>query len=275
MHCRGPPFNYRTEKRNKTMFSRKYKLHPQISKISDYYFIQTATNRINKKKVNVKHTYHQRFKNLLDIAILKKLNQCPQVSHLLDYYFVSPQKIVIITKHFQSTTIYDYLQCNKTFSEHQTNKIVYQILQAIQYCLKNKIFYKNIHEKNILINKRNLQIKLCNFYFATKLQNQLYYTKKLKINQSQKPPEYIVKQHYTVDSLTAWMLGRLLYKMLFLENPFQTLLQSVYFPCFLRSKPEISLTLKVFLNWCFEKNINDRIKINEMLHHPWITHCWI
>jgi len=62
MHCRGPPFNYRTEKRNKTMFSRKYKLHPQISKISDYYFIQTATNRINKKKLML---------NILIISVLK------------------------------------------------------------------------------------------------------------------------------------------------------------------------------------------------------------
>ena len=118
-----------------------------------------------------------------------------------------------------------------------------------------------------------MEIKLINFSSACSFDNDQDFTSQLSHKNA--PPEFFKFKKYSADGLYVWSLGVLLYTLLFNKPPFKSPYEIVNTPLCIPSTKKISLDVKLFLKWVLRKDESDRITLNEMTCHPWITKKWI
>ena len=85
------------------------------------------------------------------------------------------------------------------------------------------------------------------------------------------PPEWIKNQSYEGQSATVWSLGILLYDMVFGDIPFETDEQI----CSVKPIPfpgiPVSSVCRDLICCCLKINPDERISLEEILNHPWIS----
>jgi len=128
-----------------------------------------------------------------------------------------------------------------------------------------------INPNNILIDVRTNQIKVANFNSASQFDSEEFTS---QLSNEIAPPEYFLSKKYTADGLYAWSLGLILYELLFNIKPFNLPIDVINSPLAIPPhKQTLSLDVITFLNWLLAKS--DRITLNQIAHHPWITKQWI
>lgn len=149
-----------------------------------------------------------------------------------------------------------------------------QIVEAIQYCHKKKrIVHRDLKLDNIMV--YNNKIKIIDFGFSTKMKDA-----KKDFSYCGTPcymaPEIISKRSNMVHSESdIWAMGVLLYRMVIGTYPFrgksQKELQDLIVKSELKYPTRLSNEQVDLLKKLQKKKITDRIKIDEIMTHPWLT----
>lgn len=140
---------------------------------------------------------------------------------------------------------------------------------------QNDIIHRDIKPENILVTGDHKTVKICDFSISQELRNNDVVTNSFG-SPSFLAPELICNMGYSSGrEADIWSLGITLYFMVFREYPFHgndifelfenIKTKEVSFPS------EISSDLKDLIERMLEKKPSNRITIQQIENHPWIT----
>lgn len=100
--------------------------------------------------------------------------------------------------------------------EKSFQKVLVQIVQALNYLSESRIFHRDIKPANILLTKKNLEestIKICDFGLAKQLENGVDFTNSIVGTPIYFPPEKL-RKNSVGESGDIWSLGCVAYELL-------------------------------------------------------------
>jgi serine/threonine protein kinase len=254
------------------IFTAKYYLGKTFSS-GKFNAVALGRNKLSFKKVIIKAIYNPHMQKLREANLLKKLQHVYGVITYYDHYYVKNTITLLVMEYFGHMSLHAFLEMNGSISEDLSYKIFKQLLLTVKMCYQSNILHRKLRASNILINIHTFEIKVINFNSACQFDNDQKFTSQLSYKNA--PPEYFKFKKYSAEGLYVWSLGLLLYNMLFGKPPFDYPCDTVNSPVNIPETKVISLDVKLFLKWLLKKDESDRITLNEMSFHPWITKKWI
>jgi len=239
--------------------------------------VQSNSNYAVKilKKDNIKHDCWKRIK--LEIDILKAVDH-PNIVKFIDR-FENSEYYFIVLEYLKDGCLSDLIKNKKIdLTESMIKKIILPLAQALQYLNKFGVVHRDIKPDNILVEKKDeeLKVRLSDFGLA----------KILSKNETSNEccgsvpfcaPELLKRQNYGV-SVDVWSLGMLIFYLLSSSFPFIAykdkglLVRSIC--CDKYSYSNISnrsSNVSNLIRKCLKKDVNKRICIDEVLNHPWFV----
>nr|XP_021327327.1 serine/threonine-protein kinase pim-2-like [Danio rerio]XP_021332029.1 serine/threonine-protein kinase pim-2-like [Danio rerio] len=160
---------------------------------------------------------------------------------------------------------------NGRLTESVARHLTLQILLALQNCLEHGIYHKAVHEDNILVNPKTLQVKLIDFgnsdYFRGRLKPHVgldqiycrcYQHSRLVKSCGLRPVHFALEENVT-------SVARLLARMV---NGYWPLRSVVEYP---RFHPSVSKECRDLLTMCFRFHIKFGPTIEDVIDHKWFS----
>ncbi|XP_003197983.2 PAS domain-containing serine/threonine-protein kinase [Danio rerio] len=200
-----------------------------------------------------------------EVAILVRL-QHPNVVKVLEVFENQGFFQLVMEKHGEGLDLFEFIDMQPRLDEPLASYIFRQLVAAVSYLRSKKVLHRDIKDENIIINS-NFHIRLIDFGSAALLQpGKLFYTFCGTLEYCS--PEVLMGNPYEGPELEMWSLGVLLYTLLFSENPFcsveETLQARLNPPC------EISTDLYALLAGLLHPAVDQRMTLEELLQSQWI-----
>ena len=199
----------------------------------------------------------------------------PNIVKLYNYY-ENTTSIYMIMEYVNNGNLYSIIRRKKALSEYDAYNFFYQVCKSIYFLHKNNIIHRDIKAENILIDDKN-NCKLCDFGWSVIL-NKDYGRKTFCGTMEYMAPEIINNEEYD-KSIDIWSLGVLLYELIHGYNPFDTeekqkeklniLVHNIINENY-KINENVSKECKDLIEKMLEKDPKKRIKIEEILIHPFI-----
>lgn len=210
-----------------------------------------------------------------EMAILDVIDH-PHIIKMKEYFEIENNRkelfIVLILEYNEKGDLYSLLFCDKQIKIDQKKKIIFGVLQAIQYLHKHFISHGDIKAENILI-KSNYYPKLCDFGFCktsivahdeSKF-GTLYYA----------APELYVTGDFDPFKADIYAIGMTLYLIFELDFPFKEDDKEYIIKKTLNGELNFSQKMDKQLNdlvrRCLSFNPKDRPIIDDILKHDFFS----
>ena len=184
--------------------------------------------------------------------------------------------VLLVLEHMGGGELFDRIK-TQSFTEQQAATIAQQIVAAVSHLHRMNVAHRDLKPENLLFKDHSLDspLKLADFGFAkevppgTMLQDQcytLYYA----------APEVLRGDEYDI-SCDMWSLGVILYILLCGYPPFNDgsgLKQRIVAGQYTYPSAEwshISLEAKGLISQLLNTDPNDRMSVEGVLKHPWMT----
>jgi len=231
--------------------------------------LQVAVKEVTKDSVNHRVKMTEDNKIPLEVALMQLVNDIPGVIRMIDYFDMADSFFVVMERINNCKDLFDFISEKGPLSETSTKKIFHQLVETVLQCHARGVVHRDIKDENILIDTATHNIKLIDFGSGAHLHDEIYGT--FDGTRVYSPPEWIKYRRYKADGLTVWSLGILLYDMACGDIPFETDAQikraALIHPNFHR----LSHELQHLISRCLTINVEDRIKLCDILAHPWIA----
>ncbi|KFO81207.1 PAS domain-containing serine/threonine-protein kinase, partial [Cuculus canorus] len=159
-----------------------------------------------------------------EIAILLKL-QHPSIIQVLDVFENEHFFQLVMEKHGSGLDLFSFIDNQPNLDEPLASYIFRQLVSAVGYLHCRNILHRDIKDENIVI-AEDFTIKLVDFGSAAYLEpGKLFYTFCGTIEYCS--PEVLSGKPYRGPELEMWSLGVTLYTLVFGENPFCELEETV------------------------------------------------
>ena len=230
-----------------------------------------AIKVVNKEKLLLKNqTINSIYK---EISIHQTLIH-PNIIRL--YSFSEDQKnFYFIMEYAENGSLYNLIKFRKLSEEESYNYFI-QVLSSLYFLHNHNLVHRDLKPENLLLNKDN-NIKLCDFGLCTDVSFNLRDT--FCGTFEYMAPELLNNKPYN-QSIDIWSLGILLYEMLHGYSPFKNNHKIIDLNEIHNNVNNEDFTIDFELNLSnecidliynlLELDYNKRIKINEILCHPWI-----
>jgi serine/threonine protein kinase len=255
---------------------------PEVQRFTQKYILKRTLHRgkfnaqacgydkNTRKKVIIKAVYNTEPCPFKEAFILKKLRAVPGVVTYLDHYAIKCDTHLLVMEYFGQMNLAFFLSTNGAVSETIAHLLFRQLFNTVHSCFQKGILHKKLTVNNILIDVRTNQIKIVNFNSATQFDADVFTS---PLHHKVAPPEYIESNIYTADGLYVWVLGLILYELIFNTKPFKTPHDVTDTPLTIPPhKQVLSLDIIALLNWMLAKF--DRITLHQIGRHPWISKQW-
>merc|ERR1712051_144828 len=244
-----------------------------------------AIKVINKNRIMSAATTDNEHRIPMEVALMKITNHIDGVIKLIEY-FELPDCFMLVMERMMTTKVqssgrdiktsssnvkdlFDFISDNGPLKEDVSKKIFRQIIDAVQKIHAAGVIHRDIKDENILIDTQTHNVKIIDFGSGAMLHDEVYTD--FDGTRVYAPPEWIKFRRYKADGLTVWSLGILLYDMACGDIPFETDAQikraALIHPNFHR----LSHELQHLISRCLTINVEDRIKLSDILAHPWIA----
>ncbi|XP_054839788.1 PAS domain-containing serine/threonine-protein kinase [Eublepharis macularius] len=201
-----------------------------------------------------------------EIAILVKL-QHPSIIKVLDVFENRQFFQLVMEKHGPGLDLFTFIDNQPSMDEPLASFIFRQLVSAVAYLRYRNILHRDIKDENIII-AEDFTIKLVDFGSAAYLEpNKLFYTFCGTIEYCS--PEVLSGNPYLGPELEMWSLGITLYTLVFGENPFCELeetMEAVLKPPFCVSQDLMNL-----LSGLLYPFPEDRTTLEMLMKDTWVT----
>ena len=204
-----------------------------------------------------------------EINILSKLRH-PFINQILDTF--ETEKHVFIVMEYICADLLSFIRKREKLSESISKIIFKQIIEGLKYINKNKIVHRDIKLDNILIDLNNT-VKICDFGVSKRISDN-----ELMIDHCGTPgyisPEIYKNKGYEGFQCDIWSAGVTLYYMLSGTQPFRAYSIKEMENKVIKGEYEEIKDISEEANDLIKKMLvvdpEKRIKINEILNHPWL-----
>jgi calcium-dependent protein kinase len=211
-----------------------------------------------------------------EIDILKKLDH-PHIVKIYEF-FSYREKYYLITEYCKEGELFDQINKLHQFKEDAAAYILYQLVEAVNYCHKQSIVHRDLKPENILIENIDKNgmffIKVIDFGTA-KVFEKSKKERKLIGSCFYIAPE-VIKKNYN-EKCDLWSSGVILYILLCGQPPFSGQTDQETFEKITNSA--LSFRHKVFdkvskegidlIKMLLDKNPKTRPAAEDVLNHPW------
>ncbi|XP_052388270.1 PAS domain-containing serine/threonine-protein kinase [Carassius gibelio] len=200
-----------------------------------------------------------------EVAILARL-QHPNVVKVLEVFENEGFFQMVMEKHGDGLDLFEFIDMQPRLDEPLASYIFRQLVAAVSYLRSKSVLHRDIKDENIIINSK-FHIRLIDFGSAALLEpGKLFYTFCGTLEYCS--PEVLLGNPYKGPELEMWSLGVFLYTLLFSENPFgcveETLQARLNPPC------PISTELYALLAGLLHPVVDERMTLEDLLESQWI-----
>ena len=202
----------------------------------------------------------------------------PKVDKVLEFYTYN-HMYYIISDQFKHGHLEQVMKAKKFLNENQSANIIYQVLNAMNYCHSNDVIHRDLKPENIIIeevdNSEKYTVKVVDFGIVPSLEDEKLDKKTLgSINFM--APEIFKKNSYD-KKCDMWSCGIILYYLItgvlpfYSDDDIKTIAKILKSPLVLNHKKfeKTSSLLKVFLKKLLERDVSKRLSALDALSHPW------
>nr|XP_048297890.1 PAS domain-containing serine/threonine-protein kinase [Myodes glareolus]XP_048297891.1 PAS domain-containing serine/threonine-protein kinase [Myodes glareolus]XP_048297892.1 PAS domain-containing serine/threonine-protein kinase [Myodes glareolus]XP_048297893.1 PAS domain-containing serine/threonine-protein kinase [Myodes glareolus]XP_048297895.1 PAS domain-containing serine/threonine-protein kinase [Myodes glareolus] len=241
-------------------------------------FVWTAVEKEHNKEVVVKFIKKEKVledcwiedpklgKVTLEIAILSKVEHA-NIIKVLDIFENQGFFQLVMEKHGSGLDLFAFIDRHPCLDEPLASYIFRQLVSAVGYLRSKGIIHRDIKDENIVI-AEDFTIKLIDFGSAAYLERgKLFYTFCGTIEYC--APEVLMGNPYRGPELEMWSLGVTLYTLIFEENPFcevEETMEAVIHPPFL-----VSQELMTLLSGLLQPSPEERTTLEKLILDPWVT----
>ncbi|KAI7841735.1 hypothetical protein COHA_004601 [Chlorella ohadii] len=188
-------------------------------------------------------------------------------------YFYDATRVYLILEYAARGELYKELQRATSFDERRTATYIASLAKALIYCHSKHVIHRDIKPENLLLGL-NGELKIGDFGWSVHAPNSR--RKTLCGTLDYLPPE-MVEGSYHDSAVDVWSLGVLCYEFLYGQPPFEAAGHSETYKRILRvdlkfpASPARSDGAKDLIRRLLVKNPKDRMPLEQVLQHPWIT----
>ena len=216
--------NFEIPKRNRKIFNSINDFHvgPKIGKgafSKVYVGVHKNSNRkVAIKKILLDNLSSKDLPNLTrEILIQRRLNH-PNITKLYDF-FLEENILYLILEFLPKSNLFRYLHKKKKLDFTKIQSFFKQCIHSLQYLHNLGFIHRDIKPENILLDEKEKNIKLCDFGWASHIQDFEW----LELNggtYAYMAPESLKREVQGIKT-DIWALGILLYEMFFVDEPYK------------------------------------------------------
>ncbi|XP_040087899.1 PAS domain-containing serine/threonine-protein kinase [Oryx dammah] len=202
----------------------------------------------------------------LEIAILCKVEHA-NIIKVLDVFENQGFFQLVMEKHGSGLDLFAFIDCHPSLDEPLASYIFRQLVSAVVYLRSKGILHRDIKDENIVI-AEDFSIKLIDFGSAAYLERgKLFYTFCGTIEYC--APEVLMGNPYRGPELEMWSMGVTLYTLIFEENPFCELEETV--EAAINPPYLVSEDLMNLMSGLLQPVPEQRTTLEELVTDPWVT----
>ncbi|XP_045874798.1 PAS domain-containing serine/threonine-protein kinase isoform X3 [Meles meles] len=241
-------------------------------------FVWTAVDKEANKEVVVKFIKKEKVledcwiedpklgKVTLEIAILSRVDHA-NIIKVLDVFENQGFFQLVMEKHGSGLDLFAFIDRHPNLDEPLASYIFRQLVAAVGYLRSKNVIHRDIKDENIVI-AEDFTIKLIDFGSAAYLEKgRLFHTFCGTIEYC--APEVLMGNPYKGPELEMWSLGVTLYTLIFEENPFCELeetMEATIHPPYLVSEDLMNL-----MSGLLQPVPEQRTTLEKLVTDPWVT----
>ncbi|XP_058520295.1 PAS domain-containing serine/threonine-protein kinase [Ochotona princeps] len=241
-------------------------------------FVWTAVSREHNKEVVVKFIKKEKVledcwvedpklgRVTLEIAILSRVEHA-NIIKVLDVFENQGFFQLVMEKHGSGLDLFAFIDHHPSLDEPLASYIFRQLVSAVGYLRSQSVIHRDIKDENIVI-AEDFTIKLIDFGSAAYLETgKLFYTFCGTIEYC--APEVLMGNPYRGPELEMWSLGVTLYTLIFEENPFcevEETMEAAINPPYLVSQELMNL-----VSGLLQPVPQRRTTLEKLVTDPWVT----
>ncbi|TRY60334.1 hypothetical protein DNTS_013668 [Danionella cerebrum] len=203
-----------------------------------------------------------------EVALHQRANKgpsAPEIVQLLDWSMDSDNYMMVMEYPAPCQNLDEFIVKRGKVREGEVRVIMKQAISAAQTCIERGVVHTDIKPGNILINPTTLKIKLIDFGCGEFLTWKRYgfFNGTLAI----RPPEYEETCRFGGKPATVWILGTLLFNMVFWRNAKRSHFAKA--KELVQARVDLSEECTNFLCGCLETNPSRRFHLKNLLKHEW------
>ena len=206
-----------------------------------------------------------------EVANFSKISHPLSVQYLGSYENNSNSFIVM--EFFPGETLLNFINRHPRLGEHDSLYIFYQLISVIEHLHKSSIIHRDIKLDNIMIDS-NLCVRLLDYGLSKALKSESQKLFEKCGSFEFMSPEMAKNQAYDT-SIDIWSLGVVLYSLVHQRLPFAARDTSLLIQKIIYGEPqysrELSANLIDLLERMLQKDPSERITIDEIKRHQWVT----
>ncbi|XP_060762044.1 PAS domain-containing serine/threonine-protein kinase isoform X2 [Neoarius graeffei] len=200
-----------------------------------------------------------------EVAILARLCH-PNIVKVLEVFENEKFFQMVMEKHGNGLDLFEFIDMHPRLDEPLASYIFRQLVSAVTYLHGKGILHRDIKDENIIIDTE-FHIRLIDFGSATLLEpGTLFHVFCGTLEYCS--PEVLQGSPYKGPELEMWSLGVLVYTLLFSENPFCSVEETIQAK--LNIPFEISTELYTVLAGLLHRDPTKRMTLEQLLQEPWI-----
>ncbi|XP_055702492.1 PAS domain-containing serine/threonine-protein kinase isoform X2 [Phlebotomus papatasi] len=191
----------------------------------------------------------------------------PNIVQVLDVFENDKFFQLVMEKHGSGMDLFEFIDRLPMMDEKLGCYIFRQIAAAVDYLHSLKILHRDIKDENIIID-HNFHVKLIDFGSATFMEDGKLFSTFFGTTEYCSP-EVLAGNKYAGPELEMWSLGVTLYVIMFFENPFVDVEETLHADLVMPHK--VSAGLEALLITMLDKNPKTRCTMKQLMTDPWLT----
>ncbi|KAJ8020314.1 PAS domain-containing serine/threonine-protein kinase [Holothuria leucospilota] len=201
----------------------------------------------------------------LEIALLVKLGH-PNIVKVLDFYQNEEFFQMVMEKHGSGMDLFEFIDRQPNFDESLASYMFRQLVDAVAYLHSKSIVHRDIKDENVILDER-FHIKLIDFGSAA------YFERGKRFSTfcgtlEYCAPEVIQGNKYEGPELEMWAMGVTLYTLVFGENPFFDIEETIQ--ASLKPPFPVSNELMQLIAWLLHPEPEHRLTLADMEDNVWL-----
>nr|XP_054750593.1 PAS domain-containing serine/threonine-protein kinase-like [Lytechinus pictus] len=201
----------------------------------------------------------------LEVAFLTKLEH-PNIVKALDSFQNDEFFQLVMEKHGSGIDLFEFIDRQPNFDEALASYMFRQVVAAVKYLHERNIVHRDIKDENVILDEK-FQVKLIDFGSAAYMQK----GKKFSTfcgTLEYCSPEVLLGNRYEGPQLELWSLGVMLYTLVFGENPFYDVEETI--EAILKPPFAVSTALMQLISWLLHPEPEFRCNLAQLHSSAWL-----